>query len=148
MSKSSTTITNSNATNNIKTFAPSSPKSNEQRVIQRTFYIPPVFEEEPGLTSHENLIAELTGAGFGEVIRSGRKMLGQAMETGTPSLRTLRLRAGLSQSELAELAGLEQYQISRYEGGKDRPSAPAMEKLKRHLAVDIDTLWTACGYEE
>lgn len=147
MSSLSRITTNLSVTNNVRTFAPLPPKSNEQRVIERTFYISPVFEEKSGLTSHESFLNELTKEGFGELIREGRKTLGKLLKNDTPSLKSLRLQAGLSQQDLAEASGLKQYQISRYESGKDRPSAPAIEKLKKCLRTDLTTLWTACGYE-
>jgi DNA-binding XRE family transcriptional regulator len=134
-------------TNNVQLFSRPSPRSNEQRVIERTFYIPPSYEEMDGLTSHTEFLKELAKEGFDGLIRSGRKNLGLLFQADLPSLKALRLQAGFSQQELADAAGLKQYQISRYEAGKDRPSATAIEKLKKCLAVDLATLWAACGYE-
>lgn len=53
-----------------------------------------------------------------------------------------RERAGLTQEELAERAGLHAISISRYETGSRRPNSKAMDKLAKALGVTVEQLTT------
>lgn len=57
------------------------------------------------------------------------------------ALKRLRLRAGLSQSELARKAQLREQQINRWEGGKNIPRADAVAVLAGALDVGVETLF-------
>jgi putative transcriptional regulator len=46
-------------------------------------------------------------------------------------IKALRMRLGLTQWKLAVLLGVTELTIIRWEGGKYRPSALAMEKIKQ-----------------
>lgn len=65
----------------------------------------------------------------------------KAMESGAVSpLRYWRERRGLSQSALAEAAGVPQSDISEIEHGRKPGSVTTFKALARVLGVDIDTL--------
>lgn len=94
-------------------------------------------------TPLEDFIQELYETGYEEVIRKGRQELSEAQISSDKkaSLKTVRLAKGLSQHELAKKAGVQQYQISRYEAGKEYPSAPTIVKLCRALGIDQNTFF-------
>jgi DNA-binding XRE family transcriptional regulator len=104
------------------------------------------YQDHPKTTPLFDFIQELYDAGYKEVIQEGRKELGSLLEDGKhPSLKSLRLKQGLSQGEMAKLAGVQQYQISRYESGRDRPNGETMKNLCAVLKVDPNTLFEALG---
>lgn len=49
--------------------------------------------------------------------------------TASAFLQLARVRAGLSQRELAERAGVSQSEIARIESGKREPSIPTLQKI-------------------
>ncbi|HET6794716.1 MAG TPA: helix-turn-helix domain-containing protein [Acidimicrobiales bacterium] len=53
-------------------------------------------------------------------------------------LRDARLRAGLSQVELARRAGITQSVVSAYESGSRQPSLPTLERLVRATGHELD----------
>ena len=55
-------------------------------------------------------------------------------------LKALREKAGLSQRELARLAGIEAMQISRYERGVGYPAVKTLIAIARTLDVGLDYL--------
>jgi len=55
-------------------------------------------------------------------------------------LRQLREQLGLSQNRFAKLAGIPQPKISRWESGKEAPSAKYLLKLARALGVPVEAL--------
>ena len=55
-------------------------------------------------------------------------------------LKALREKAGLSQRELARLAGIEAMQISRYERGVGYPAVETLIAIARTLDVGLDYL--------
>jgi DNA-binding XRE family transcriptional regulator len=52
-------------------------------------------------------------------------------------IRSLRIRAGLTQSQLAEKSGLPQSHISRLEIGKHSPSRATIEKIATALGLPV-----------
>jgi ribosome-binding protein aMBF1 (putative translation factor) len=62
---------------------------------------------------------------------------------GTGDLASLRLAAGLSQSQLAALCNLEQPHVSRYESGLHEPLVSTASKMAKALGVSLDTLVNA-----
>lgn len=62
---------------------------------------------------------------------------------GPATLATLRLRAGLSQKELAKQCGMEQPHISRYESGRHEPGVFQANAIATALGVSLDQLVTA-----
>lgn len=55
-------------------------------------------------------------------------------------LKALRKERRWSQEELAQAAGVDQHQLSRYENGHAVPSAEALVKLAQALDVSVDYL--------
>jgi putative transcriptional regulator len=76
-------------------------------------------------------------------INKGREWLATLEEEST--LRQLRLRAGLSQKDLASRIGLKQPNISEMEAGRRTPSAEIMLKLSKVLRVSGDELLAIFG---
>lgn len=62
-------------------------------------------------------------------------------------LKELRKKAGLSQEELAEKAGLKLHSIRNHEQGQRNPSWPAVVKLSRALGVSTEE-FASCDLEE
>jgi transcriptional regulator with XRE-family HTH domain len=56
-------------------------------------------------------------------------------------MKLARLYRGMSQSELAEKAGLKQAQVSRLESGTREPRLQTARKLAEALGVDVDLLF-------
>ena len=54
-------------------------------------------------------------------------------------LQLARLRAGLSQRELAERAGVSAEMISAYERDKRQPTVPTLERLLRAAGFELRT---------
>lgn len=55
-------------------------------------------------------------------------------------LKETRQRKGINQRELADLCGISDVQLSRYENGKMQPSLNNLESIARHLQVSVDYL--------
>lgn len=58
-------------------------------------------------------------------------------------LRARRLAAGLSQEELADMAGLDRTYIGRLEAGKQSPTVDTLAKLARTLGVSCSEILLA-----
>src|SRR5919197_5507001 len=56
-------------------------------------------------------------------------------------LRSARLRAGLSQAELASRAGVTRQAVSAVEGGKTVPTTPVALRLARALKLPVEELF-------
>lgn len=59
---------------------------------------------------------------------------------GISPIRLMRENCRLTQTQLAELVGCRQKDISRYETGERRPGADTMERLSRVLGCTMDEL--------
>ncbi len=55
-------------------------------------------------------------------------------------LREARENKGLTQRELAQLCGITEFQVSRYETGKSEPTANSLELVAQHLSISADYL--------
>lgn len=55
-------------------------------------------------------------------------------------IQSLRKEKGISQSDLAELAGISRAQINRYENQGAEPSASALKAIANHLDTTVDFL--------
>ena len=58
------------------------------------------------------------------------------------TLKTLRARRGLTQTALANRAGVHQVTIARLESGTRRPGLAVLEKLAKALRVNVSDLLT------
>lgn len=72
----------------------------------------------------------------------GRPLSPQADDVGpfARSLRTLRVRAGLSQVALADLTGLNVRSVGKYEGGH-MPQADAAVAIAQALGTTVDAMF-------
>lgn len=80
---------------------------------------------------------------FGEMLAHEAKRLSPlaTTETGAPTLTSLRMSAGLTQTELAKRIGQKQSNISLYESGqRDNISRDCMKRLCEALGCDMNTL--------
>ena len=62
---------------------------------------------------------------------------------GVRTLATLRLKAGLSQRQFAELCGVAQPHVSRYESGLHEPGVFLAQKMAAVLGVSLDEIAAA-----
>jgi len=85
----------------------------------------------------------LISEGWGKELADANRKIGEALLKEDLTLESLRLSKGLSQKQLAEKMDLEQYQISHYENGRNKPGFDVLKKLSKVLAVDFDTLFKA-----
>lgn len=106
-----------------------------------------LYQDHPYSTPFEDFVQELYAEGYEDSIREGRREYGAYFEDveKQKSLRSVRLSNGLSQGELAEKAGVQQYQISKYESGKDMPNMTTAMRLCKVLGIDPNTLFELMG---
>ena len=55
-------------------------------------------------------------------------------------LKAARIAAGMTQTQLAEAAGLQQRDVSRYESGKHEPGALTLKRMAQALGCSMDYL--------
>lgn len=75
-------------------------------------------------------------AAAAEAVAAGRQWV--AEKFGNGDLASLRLAAGLSQSQLAAACGIEQPHVSRYESGKTEPLMSICSRLASALGVSME----------
>ena len=56
-------------------------------------------------------------------------------------IKELRKQQNLTQEKLAEMIDLETTSLSGIESGRHYPSLPTLEKIARHLSVDMETIF-------
>ena len=61
-------------------------------------------------------------------------------------LREAREKKGLTQRELAQQCGVNEFQVSRYETGKTEPSLNNLAQIAHHLAISTDYLLGLVDY--
>lgn len=82
-------------------------------------------------------------------LREGRKWVADVLCDGRPeSLKSLRLRAGYSQVQLADRIGMKQPNICEFEAGKRKPSAETLERLANALNTTADILLKSINQTE
>jgi len=77
------------------------------------------------------------------LVRARRRIAEAIQDDDCLSLTKLRLRAGLSQTQLASLMNTKQPAIARLERGDSDPTLSTIEKLARALGVGKDAILTA-----
>lgn len=65
------------------------------------------------------------------------------VELAASPLSALRLRAGLSQQQVAERMGVSQPQVARCEQGKHDPGTGTVQRLAEALGVSVDEVFKA-----
>lgn len=75
-----------------------------------------------------------------DAVRAAGAWVADTYYPGPATLATLRLRAGLSQKELARRCGMEQPHISRYEAGKHEIGIFQAQAIANALGVTLDQL--------
>lgn len=96
---------------------------------------------DPSLCRELSGLISRCGSGFPELLEDAERQAFIRGCLGQPENRIARYRkrAGLSQKELAETAGVKQSQISRWESG-NMPSLPNLDRLSSALGCSIDEL--------
>jgi HTH-type transcriptional regulator/antitoxin HipB len=81
-----------------------------------------------------------------EAVRAGYEAAKRAYELGQ-AVRARRLELGMSQTELAERAGMTQSAVSRLEAGGTVPTIGVLERLAAALSAELVriTYWLAPG---
>lgn len=101
----------------------------------------PVQELPDGQVSVSEMLAELSeDPELEEAFSQGRKWGGNVFYKGETSLKSIRLRAGLSQKKLAELVQTSQPHIAKIESGKADPQLSTLKKLATALNVSLADL--------
>lgn len=92
----------------------------------------------------DSLLQELEAdATQADELRNSRRWVAEQFYANSETLASLRLRAGLSQQQMAEACGIAQPHVSRYESGKHAPSLEVAESMSAVLAVDLNTFHAA-----
>ena len=79
-----------------------------------------------------------------DALANARKGLSEVLYgTVAPTFSAIRLSAGLSQDQLAEMAMTSQSHIARIEAGRNDPSTDVIAKLARALGKDETEVFTA-----
>ena len=63
-------------------------------------------------------------------------------------IREYRIKAGINQDQLAELASLNRVTVAKYETGRIEPGAQALARIADALGVSADTLLGRDGQDE
>lgn len=99
----------------------------------------------PNTVSLESVLEEFEAdPGMAERMRNARREMALSAYADEPdTLSALRLAAGLSQKQLAELTETSQPHIARIEGGQTDPSTDVVARLARALEIDEATAFRA-----
>src|SRR5688572_25351360 len=108
-------------------------------------FFPPVPPEAPipaGYTTIDEVVARLErDPVMREELLDARRWVADTVLAGKPvTMRTLRLRKGLSQAQLAEAIGTQQPHVARIEGGQADLRLETCRRIATALGVDLNTL--------
>lgn len=109
----------------------------------RVFVIASITQQSNHSKDVDDFIGELLGQDMSldNDLREGRKWVADVLFDGQPeSLKSLRLRAGFSQAQLANEIGMKQPNICEFEAGKRKPSIETLERLAKALDTSADIL--------
>ena len=90
----------------------------------------------PDSTGINEFVRSLEAEGYAPLISDGRRAVAEWFDP-KPSLRRLRLMAGLSQEQLAERMGTSQAQIARMESGRQDLQISTVRRLAEALGVNV-----------
>lgn len=82
----------------------------------------------------------------GELPEARRWLAKELYDGAQPTLAALRLKKGLTQSQLASLVKQPQSSISRLESGSESPSIDRAAKLAETLGVSLDQFYSALNH--
>ncbi len=96
----------------------------------------------PGYSTIDEIVAKFErDPALQEELRDARRWVADSVLAGKPvTLRTLRLRKGLSQAQLAESIGTQQPHVARIERGQADPQLDTCRRIAHALGVDLNTL--------
>jgi DNA-binding XRE family transcriptional regulator len=96
----------------------------------------------PGYKTIDEIVAKFErDPAMREELRSARRWVADEVLAGKPvTLRTLRLRKGLSQAQLAEAIGTQQPHVVRIERGQADPQLNTCRRIAHALGIDLNTL--------
>lgn len=82
-------------------------------------------------------------------LHDARKLVADVLYAGqSDSLKTLRLRAGFSQAQLAEKISMKQPNVCEFEAGKRRPNIDTLKKLADALGTTTDAILKSINQSE
>lgn len=96
----------------------------------------------PGYKTIDEIVAKFErDPSLRQELIEGRRWVADSVLAGQPvTLRTLRLRRGLSQAQLAEAIGTQQPHVARIEAGKADLLLHTCRRIAEVLAIDLNTL--------
>jgi len=96
----------------------------------------------PGYSTIDDVVAELESSPtMREELLDARRWVADTVLAGKPvTMRTLRLRRGLSQAQLAEAIGTQQPHVARIENGQADMRLETCRRIAQVLGVDLNTL--------
>lgn len=102
-------------------------------------------QDEPipaGYTTIDDVVAEFErDPAMQEELLDARRWVADTVLAGKPvTMRTLRLRKGLSQAQLAEAIGTQQPHVARIEGGQADLRLETCRRIASALGIDLNTL--------
>lgn len=134
---------------NTRTFVVSSSPAYSEATTKSKTNVPYIFEAldkpiapVPGASDIDSFINELVSEdnSFSNTIKSARRDLGEELYTGEITLKSLRLRKGFSQAELAKKIGTSQSHIARIERRPEAIMLTTSIKLAEALGINIGLL--------
>lgn len=98
------------------------------------------------ISSIDSFISELTAdLDLAEEMKSARAWVADNFYDEATTLKSLRLKAGLSQAQLAKALETSQPQVAKLEKGGVDPQLSTLKKLASALGVSIDQVAEALG---
>jgi len=98
----------------------------------------------PNSKALDDLVAEAEAMpSRAAALRAARKTLAEPLHGTQAGLACMRMKAGKSQAQLAELAGTSQAHIARIEAGKNDPGTSLIARIARALDVAEVEVFTA-----
>ena len=123
-------------------WVPPNPATRPSGVVH---YLVPPRQDEPipsGYTTIDDVVAEFErDPAMQEGLLDARRWIADTVLAGKPiTLRTLRLRKGMSQAQLAAAIGTQQPHVARIERGQADPQLDTCRRIARALGVDLNAL--------
>ena len=125
-----------------------SPASAPARVIYGQFNAAQPLQL-PGTVSLDSLLSEFEADHeMSEHLADARKTLSETLYSDEPhTFSALRLKAGLSQLQLAQKVGTSQSYVARIEAGQTDPGTDQIARIAEALAADEVTIYQAIRHQ-